>query len=131
MKVKRIKSGDNVIKSEELIAWMEELTAEMKSMRWVVEMGREADGMDQVREELTALESLIEELETGCGDWEEGEMIRETHFTAHVMTQMRKCGEFQSLPWYVVLDEEATAKRVRGPHYVTVHFDGEPYLIHR
>ena len=80
--------------------------------------------------ELKALEALAEEAEGYAPDWTHGEtLIRDSYFTDYAKDLLEDCGDLpRDLPWYVVIDWEATAGHIQQD-YTSVDFDGVTYWI--
>jgi hypothetical protein len=76
------------------------------------------------------LESVAEQGEEYASDWHHGEtLIHDDYFTRYAMELLTDCGELpQDLPWYIVVDEEATARNIQAD-YTAIDFDGETYWI--
>jgi hypothetical protein len=80
--------------------------------------------------ELAALGSVEKQGEGYAADWHHGEtLIHDDYFTRYAMELLADCGELpKDLPWYVVVDEEATARNIQAD-YSAIDFDGETYWI--
>lgn len=80
--------------------------------------------------ELAALESVAEQGEHIAADWHHGEtLIHDDYFTRYAMELLTDCGDLpKDLPWYVVVDEEATARNIQAD-YGAIDFAGATYWI--
>jgi len=118
---------DLVIDSRDIIGRIEELRAERD---------HEEDGAKWMREhpeeaaELALLESFQEEAEGYADDWHHGvTLIRDDDFVRFTRDLLKDHGTIpRDLPWYVVIDWEATAKHIRAD-YTAVDLDGVTYWI--
>lgn len=81
--------------------------------------------------ELTG-QSPVEDWRSLASDWEEldeGTLIAEGHFPDYAIDLMEDIGAIpEALPWYVVIDKEATAAYIKAD-YSEVEIDGVNYLI--
>jgi hypothetical protein len=109
-----IDNTEDIIDSRDVIARIEELE----------------DTEDTTElEELESLKKIADDCEDSA-DWEYGEaLIRRSYFADYVEEMLKDCGEIpKEIPWYVVIDWEATARNIEQD-YNTVDFDGVEYLI--
>lgn len=74
---------------------------------------------EEYGEDLKEIEVILEE----CGD---GPLIHEDYFTKYVEELCNDIGDTSGLPWYVVVDWEATANNVMLD-FTTVDFEDEIY----
>ena len=78
--------------------------------------------------ELAALESVAEQGEQYAAAWHHNEhLIRDDYFTSYAM-ELLSSDLPQDLPWYIKIDEEATARNIQSD-YSAIDFDGETYWI--
>ena len=63
------------------------------------------------------------------GDWYPVTLIRDSYFTEYAMELLSDVGIMpRDMPWYVEIDEEATACNVQMD-YTSVEFDGMTYWV--
>jgi hypothetical protein len=115
-----ITNTQNVIDSRDVIARIEELESDVES----------DIATDEEKAELVTLKALAEEAEGYAADWQYGEaMIRDTYFADYAREMLEDCGTIpKDLPWYVVIDWEATANHIKAD-YTSVDFDGMDYWV--
>lgn len=127
--------GD-VIGSRDIIERIEELQDIKDSMQQDVDDGK-ASGSElalwlqgEEAEELNMLREFAEECEQYSSDWEYGEtLIHTDYFTDYCMVILKDCGDLPTnIPWYVVIDEEATAENLKSD-YVELELDGQIYYM--
>ena len=135
-----ISNYDDVIDSRDVIARIEELTDEVSTCPHCGEGISDTDtecpdcgqviDLDDERDELKALQSLAEEAEGYCEDWNYGAgLIRESYFTEYCMELLSDIGDLpHEIPHYIVIDEDATAENLKAD-YTEVDFDGVTYYI--
>lgn len=85
--------------------------------------------IDTLKDELKPLTDLQDEAEGYC-DWINGAtLIHKDYFTQYAMQMLSDIGDLpQEIPWYIVIDEEATAENIRQD-YTAVDFDGVTYYV--
>lgn len=119
-----ISNQDDVIDSRDVIARIEELEG-------IVPPSDEDEGYtNEEHEELATLRALADECEQYASDWEYGEtLIRDSYFADYARELLEDTETLpKDLPWYVVVDWEATAEHIQGD-YTRVDFDGVDYWI--
>lgn len=81
-------------------------------------------------DELAALEDVQDQATQYVTDWTHGAtLIRDGYFTDYARELLEDCGDIpKELPWYVVVDWDATAKHIRTD-YTGVDFDGVTYWV--
>lgn len=110
---------DDTIDSRDIIARIEEL---------------EEAAMGQVEpeggEEYAMLVAFAKEASDYAEDWQYGAtLVHESYFEKYCEEMVKDCGDLpQDIPWYIVIDWEATANNMRQD-YTEVELDGETYLI--
>jgi len=64
------------------------------------------------------LEQVIEEADSEVVDFKYDEpLIRYSYFTKYCIELLQDCGDLPSdLPWYIVVDEEATAENLKADY---------------
>jgi len=104
-----------------------DIVARIEALREAVE-AHTADDHDTA--ELAALEAFAAEAEPYCADWHHGEtLIRDSYFVDYVQELLADCGDIpRDLPFYVVIDWEATARNIRYD-YTGVDFAGVTYWV--
>lgn len=117
-----IDNSQDIIDSRDIIERIDELEG-------LIEGEGCEETCEEYKAELEALKALADECE-GYGDWEYGEtLIRRSYFTEYVMELLSDIGDLpRDIPWYIAIDEEATAKNVEID-YMSVDFDGVEYLM--
>lgn len=120
---------DDVIDSRDVIERIENLRRALPDTAEEVMPGT-SDELEDIGEELEALEALAEEAERYVPDWEYGAtLIRESYFTDYCEELLKDCGELpRELPHYIVIDWEKTADNLRVD-YTEVDFGGVTYLV--
>ena len=130
---------DDVIDSRDVIARIDELTAERDALQAEIDEAKRgakkaaslalADWSDENAEELGALVDLADEADWS-EDWQDGAtLIRKTYFTDYCRDLVSDiCDLPKDIPDYLVIDWEATADNIRTD-YRTVSFAGVEYLI--
>lgn len=84
------------------------------------------DNMDRLKELLDKLEGYGGD-EQWNGSWYPVALINESYFTEYAIDLLKDIGELPSdIPWYIVIDEEATADNIKSD-YSAVEFEGETY----
>lgn len=125
-----------VIDSRDIIERIKDLEDIKNSMQQAVDEGK-ASGSElalwlqgEETKELNALKDLAEEASQYSRDWEYGEtLIHENYFTEYCIIILEDCGILpKNIPWYVVIDEEATAENLKSD-YVKLYFDGQTYYM--
>lgn len=126
---------DDVIDSRDIIERIEELESTQTDLVERLSNGEisESDMKafdDEEGKELDMLRELAEEAEQYSRDWEYGEtLIHEDYFVEYCMEMLKDCGELPTnIPWYVVIDEEATAENLKSD-YVELNLDGQIYYM--
>lgn len=120
--------GDDIIDSRDLIEHLEELQGERdtwnesESTDWADEYPDDADELDM-------LQAACEEGEASP-DWAYGAtLVRDSYFTEYVMDMLADIGDLpRDIPWYIVIDCEATADNVRSD-YFSIDLGGETYWV--
>lgn len=131
---------DDIVRTEDIqnriYELEDELTTFLDDTCESAGIDEEHDNYDTLREETTEvwekqtpegaeyreLSDLIQEV--GKADY----LIHDSHFEDYVEELLRDCGDVpDKLPWYVVIDWEATAKNIRGD-YSELEWDGHTYL---
>ena len=109
-----------VIDSRDIIERIEELQAMKDSMQQDVDEGKELDMLREFAAEASQYSS----------DWEYGEtLIHADYFTEYCMIILKDCGDLPTnIPWYIVIDEEATAENLKSD-YVELELDGQTYYM--
>lgn len=150
--------GDNIIDSRDVIARIEELTAERDALQDALDEAtallQEATGDAKRLDDLSDLDSDVIDAEKALADWddensgeyaalqaacEEGEaspdwthgatLVHDSYFTEYVMDMLADIGDLpRDIPWYIVIDHEATADNVKAD-YFNIDLDGETYWI--
>ena len=61
-------------------------------------------------------------------EWEHGNtLIHSDYFTEYAIDMLKDCGDLpQDIPWYIVIDEEATAENLKCD-YGVITYDDEDY----
>jgi hypothetical protein len=116
---------DSILDTRDLQDRMDEIEMDLETLE-MTEAEREA-----LREELTALQTLQEEVEGySSDDWRHGiQLIPEKVFTEYCQELLEDCGEIpRDLPSYIVIDWEETADNLRVD-YTEVDFEGTTYLF--
>ena len=113
-----ISNNDNMIDSRDVIARIEELSADRA----------ELDEDDAA--ELQSLLDLASEAEGYAPDWQHGAtLIRDSYFVDYCQELCADIGDLpRDLPGYLVIDWEATARNLEMD-YTTVSYGGVAYLI--
>lgn len=122
-----IDNGTNTIDSRDIIERIEEL----REMRDQYEDGEEFERENREEaSELHALEMLQDEAQGYASDWRYGvTLVRDSYFPDYVQSLLVDCDVVPpNLPWYVVVDWDATADNVRQD-YTEVDFGGVTYLV--
>lgn len=126
---------DAVIDSQDIIKRIEELQAMKDSMQQDVDEGKTSGSelalwLQGEGKELDMLRELAEEAEQYSSDWEYGEtLVHEDYFVEYCMVILKDCGDLPTnIPWYVVIDEDATAENLKSD-YVELDFDGQIYYM--
>jgi len=127
-----VSNSQDVIDSRDIIARIEELTAEVENIDDMPEGDqlKNTEEGAEIRAELKVLTDLTEEAEACASDWRYGAtMIRKTYFEDYCREMLADCGDLpKNLPAYIVIDWAATADNLRVD-YSEVDFDGVIYLI--
>lgn len=138
MQTATISNNTNVIDSRDIIARIaalqeerdncptdfgDDASPEQRATTWARDYPEDAA-------ELAALESVAQQGEGYAADWHHGEtLIHDDYFTRYAMELLADCGELpKDFPWYIVVDEEATARNIQSDYY-TIDFNGETYWI--
>lgn len=119
-----ITNNQDTIDSRDIIERIEYL----EGMKEEVEL--EGDPMDEEEaEELQQLKALAEEVD-GYSGWDDGvQLIRESYFKEYCQELCEDIGDIpKDLPWYIVVDWEATARHLRVD-YTGVDFGEVTYLV--
>lgn len=114
-----------ILDTRDLQDRMDEIEMDLETLE-MNEAEREA-----LREELTALQTLQEEVEGySSEDWRYGvQLIAEESFAEYCQELLEDCGEIpRDLPSYIVIDWEETASNLRID-YTEVDFEGTTYLF--
>lgn len=126
---------DDVIDSRDIIERIEELESTQTDLVERLSNGEisESDMKafdDEEGKELDMLRELAEEAEQYSSDWKYGEtLIHEDYFVEYCMEMLKDCGELPTnIPWYVVIDEEATAENLKSD-YVELELNGQTYYM--
>lgn len=127
-------NSDDVIDSRDVIARIEELTAERDALAEdATETGATAD-LDEWDEEnaaeLASLKVLAAEGEGCASDWIHGAtLIRESYFEDYCRELVVDIGDLPNdIPGYLAIDWAKTANNLRVD-YAEVEFDGVTYLV--
>ena len=126
----------STIDSRDIIERIKELEAMKDSMQQDVDNGKTSGSelalwlQGEEAEELNALIAFAEEASQYSSDWEYGEtLIHEDYFVEYCMEMLKDCGELPTnIPWYIVIDEEATAENLKCD-YAELEFDGQTYYM--
>lgn len=80
--------------------------------------------------EFAVLDALASEASQYTEDWRYGvTLIRDSYFAEYVEELLQDCGYLpHDLPWYVVIDWDATARHVQQD-YAEIDFDGVSYWV--
>ena len=126
---------DAVIDSRDIIKRIEELESTQADLVERLSNGEisESDMKafdDEEGKELDMLREFAAEASQYSSDWEYGEtLIHEDYFVEYCMEILKDCGELPTnIPWYIVIDEEATAENLK-PDYVKLELDGQTYYM--
>jgi hypothetical protein len=116
---------DSILDTRDLQDRMNEIEMDLETLE-MTEAEREA-----LREELTALQTLQEEVEGySSDDWRHGiQLIPEEVFAEYCQELLEDCGDIpRDLPSYIVIDWEETASNLRVD-YTEVDYEGTTYLF--
>lgn len=107
-----------VLDSRDLIARLEELEEMDESER------------DEFQTEYDELKKVCEEGEESSSDWSYGEtLIRSDYFTDYIFETLEDCGYIpKDMPWWIVIDREATAENCKDD-YTYINIYGETYYL--
>ncbi|API58473.1 hypothetical protein BSL82_03450 [Tardibacter chloracetimidivorans] len=116
-----ITNTDSIIDSRDII----DRIGEIKDL-----LDDAGDDLEELQEELTALEKLAEQGEPYCDDWQYGAtLVHEDYFEEYTRELLEECGYIpKDFPSWIEIDWEATAKNVQKD-YTSLDFDGETYWI--
>lgn len=99
----------------------------------IIDVNELIDYVQETEEPDAEVLELLELLEGQGGDvefngaWYPATLIRETYFTESIMDFLRDCDALPSdLQWYIVIDEDATAKNLKSD-YSEVDVNGTTY----
>ena len=116
---------DAVIDSRDIIKRIEELESTQADLVERLSNGEisESDMKafdDEEGKELDMLREFAAEASQYSSDWEYGEtLIHEDYFVEYCMEILKDCGELPTnIPWYIVIDEEATAENLKPDNIV-------------
>lgn len=122
-----ITNTDDVIDIRDVIARAEELSAQKMDSpdEW-------SDGDESELKELVALLGACKGMggdHQWQGVWYPVTLIHDRYFTEYTEDMLKDCGVLpRDVPWYIVIDWEATANNVRQD-YTSVDFDGQTYWV--
>jgi len=119
------KVGDDIIDSRYIIERIEELEIDKDNY--------EDENMEMPQDEQEELEMLRDVAAEGSqysSDWIHGEsLIHDSYFTEYAIEMLKDCGDLpREIPWYVEIDEEATAENIRQD-YTEIDIDGSTYWM--
>ena len=144
-------NGQDIVDSRDVIAAIKDLESQIEDIREerdalqeeidngrlskddIADLERQIEDkqeeINDLEEELKPLTDLQDEAEGYC-DWINGAtLIHEDYFTQYAMELLSNIGDLpQEIPWYIVIDEEATAENIRQD-YTAVDFGGVTYYV--
>lgn len=148
IKTRTISNSDNIIDSRDIIARIDELTADRQALVDAIDVAKELvddetndrveaakdayqewiDGDDS--EELTKLEALRDEAESSTSDWQYGAtLINDDYFVEYAKDLADDLGAIKSSDWPLnCIDWEMAAEALQQD-YTSVDFDGQEFWV--